>query len=162
MGNKLFNNKKTVLAAIIVFVGIFFSLLAIKARSEEIYVLGGSAIVRGESPTLGLNIAWKEQGPKNTDYELGFYLIGESEHYRDNSNQVVVFGNLVDGYKKFEMGLGFAYFNNQSEYTCQTTFSLLARWKFSSRFHVQAHHFSSAGTCTPNAGRDLLLIGYRF
>jgi len=162
MGNKLFNNKKPMLIVIGVFVAIFLGLLAVKARASDLYLDGGSAIVRGETPTLGMNIAWKEAGPVNTDYEFGFNLIGESEHYKQNSNQFVVHAMLVDGYKNFEMGIGFAYFNVPSEYVCQESFSLLARWRFSSRFHVQAHHFSSAGSCTPNAGRDLLTIGYRF
>jgi hypothetical protein len=160
--HKIFDNKKGSVIAIVIFVALLVTLFSVKARSEELYISGGSAVVRGETPTLGFNIAWKEQGPVNTDYELGFYLIGESDYYQHNSNQIVVYGNLVDGYKKFEAGIGFAWFNNQSEYTCTETFSLLARWRFTDRFHVQAHHFSSAGTCRPNKGRDLLTFGFRF
>lgn len=159
---KLFDNPKPALYAIIVFVGLMLLLFSVKSRGEDLYFDAGSAIVRGEAPVIGLNIAWKEAGPVNTDYELGFKLIGQSEHYKENSNQFVVHAMLVDGWKNFEMGMGFAYFNVPSEYTCQFTYSLLARYRFTQRIHMQAHHFSSAGSCDPNAGRDLLTLGWRF
>lgn len=159
---KLFDNPKPARIAILVFLVLILLLFSIRSRGEDLYFDAGSAIVRGEAPVIGLNIAWKEAGPVNTDYELGFKLIGQSEHYKQNSNQFVVHGMLVDGWKKAEMGLGFAYFNVPSEYTCQFTFSLLARYRFTDRIHLQAQHFSSAGSCDPNAGRDLLTLGWRF
>ena len=159
----LFRNPLIAVIGIVIFVLAFMFLLSMEARSEEIYFDAGSAVVRGYTPTVGLNIAWKEEGPKNTDYELGFKLIGESTHKgRDQSNQFVVHGMLVDGWKNFEMGMGFAYFNVESEYTCQFTYSLLARYRFTQRIHAQLHHFSTAGSCDPNPGRDLLTLGWRF
>jgi hypothetical protein len=162
MIGKLFDNPKPVRIVIVIFVALLLGLFAMKSRGSELYFDAGSAVVRGETPVIGMNIAWKQQGPANTDYELGFKLIGESKHYRENSNQFVVHGLLVDGWKKYEMGLGFAYFNVPSEYACQFTFSLLMRYRFTDRIHVQAQHFSSAGSCEPNAGRDLLTVGWRF
>lgn len=162
--NKLFNNKTGVLVGIVIFVIALLLFFATPARSEELYFDAGSAIVRGETPTVGFTIVWKEEGPVKTDYELGFNLIGESTDRIKHPNQIVVHGSIVDGYKNFEMGLGFAYFLNNEEfyYTCKETFTLMARWRFSSRFHIQARHFSSAGSCRPNKGRDLLTFGYRF
>jgi len=161
---KLFDNPKPVVYVICLFVAMMLLLFSIESRGEakELYFDAGSAIVRGETPVIGLNIVWEGAGPKNTDFELGFKLIGESTYNQDNSNQFVVHGMLVDGWKDLEAGMGFAYFNNKSEYNCQTTFSLLLRYNISSRWHVQAHHFSTAGSCKPNPGRDLLTFGYRF
>lgn len=160
----LFDNPKKVIYVLIVFVVLMMALFAIPSRGEasELYLDAGSAVVRGETPTLGLNITFPRQGPANTDYEVGFNLIGQSDHRQHNPNQFVVHGMLVDGYKNFEMGMGFAYFNVPSEYNCQFTYSLLGRWRFNDRFHAQWHHFSTAGSCKPNPGRDLLTIGYRF
>jgi hypothetical protein len=160
---RLFRNPWQAVVAIVIFVALFMFLLSKEARSEEIYVDAGSTVVRGYTPTIGLNLAWKEQGPKNTDYELGFKLIGDSEFKgEDQSNQFVVHGMLVDGWKNAEMGVGFAYFNVESDYNCQFTFSMLARYRFTQRIHAQWHHFSTAGSCKPNYGRDLLTLGWRF
>lgn len=138
-------------------------LFSVKSRAEELYFDAGSAMVRGETATVGLNVAWKEQGPVNTDYELGFKLIGDSDFKgKHQSNQFVVHGLIVDGWKNLEMGMGFAYFNVPSDYACQFTYSMLARYRFTQRIHTQWQHFSTAGSCSPNYGRDLLTIGWRF
>jgi hypothetical protein len=161
--NKLLDNPTKVIVAIVIFVGLMLLLFSVESRGSDLYFDAGSAIVRGETPVVGLNIAWKEAGPVKTDYELGFKLIGQSTYKeRDQSNQFVVHGMLVDGWKNFEMGMGFAYFNVESEYTCQFTYSLLMRYRFTERIHAQAHHFSTAGSCDPNPGRDLLTVGWRF
>ena len=160
---KLFRNNWQTVVVIVSFVLLFLFLLGKEARGEELYFDAGSAVVRGYTPTVGLTIAWKNEGPVNTDYELGFRLIGDSKFKgEDQSNQFVAYGMLVDGWKKAEMGMGFAYFNVETEYNCQVTFSLLARYRFTDRIHTQWHHFSTAGSCRPNYGRDLLTIGWRF
>jgi hypothetical protein len=160
---RLFRNPWQAVVGIVIFLVLFVFLLNKEARSEEVYFDAGSAVIRGFTPTIGLNIAWKEEGPKKTDYELGFKLIGDSEFKgEDQSNQFVVHGMLVDGWKNAEMGIGFAYFNVKTEYNCQFTFSMLGRYRFTDRIHAQWQHFSTAGSCTPNYGRDLLTLGWRF
>lgn len=159
---KLFRNKKAVLYAIIAFVIALVSLFAIQARAEQTLELeAGYAMLRGETPTLGFNIACKECGPVRTDYEFGFELMGASEYYRDNPNVIQLHAQLVDGWKKFEMGLGFYYLNQPVEYTCEFGFHLLARYRFNDRIAMQWRHSSSAGSCVPNAGRDLLTFAIR-
>jgi hypothetical protein len=163
MSNRLLRNPLVAVITVVVVILTFLFLLSREARSEEIYLDAGSAMVRGFTPTIGLNIVWHEEGPKKTDYELGFKLIGESEFRgEDQDNQFVIHGMLVDGYKNAELGIGFAYFNVESDYNCQLTFSLLARYRFTERIHTQWHHFSTGGSCYPNYGRDLLTIGWRF
>lgn len=158
----LFNNNKQTTIAVVVFVLVLLVLFAVKARGSELAFEGGSAMVRGYAPAIGLNINFPRQGPVNTDYEVGFLLSGESHHYRDNPNAFTGYGLIVDGYKSFELGLGFAYTNVEWEYSCQLTAALMARWRPSQRIAVQWRHFSSAGSCKPNAGRDFLTASWRF
>lgn len=161
--NRLFRNNKKAVYMIAAFIIVILSLFAIKTRAEQTLELElGSAVVRGETPVLGLTIACKDCGPVHTDYEFGFQLIGESKFYRDNPNVIQVEAQLVDGYRKFEAGLGFYYQNVPTEYTCQFGFHLLARYRISSRFAMQWRHSSSGSSCYPNAGRDLLTLAYRF
>lgn len=162
MSNKLFDNDKPVVYAIVIFVLLLLAFFAIPSRGSELAVEGGSAVVRGETPALGLNLRWPQQGPARTDWEAGFLLSGQSDHNRDNPNAFTLYGMLVDGYKNFEMGLGFAYTNTEWEYTCQETAALMARWRFTPRLTVQWRHFSSAGSCKPNAGRDFATVMWRF
>lgn len=160
--NSLFRNPKKVVYIIAAFVAALLFLFSVKSRGSDLYVEGGSAMLRGETPALGLNINFPRAGPVNTDYEVGFLLSGESTHYRGNANAFTGYGLIVDGYKNFEMGLGFAYTNVEWEYTCQLTAALMARWRFTPRIAAQWRHFSSAGSCKPNAGRDFLTVSWRF
>lgn len=160
---RLFNNSKPLVYGIALFVALMLLLFSVKSRGEDLYFDAGSAVVRGYTPTIGLNIVWHEAGPVNTDYEAGFNLIGQSDYKGEHQpNQFVVHGMLVDGWKNAELGMGFAYFNNQTAYNCQFTYSMLARYRFTQDIHIQWHHFSTSGSCKPNLGRDLLTIGYRF
>ena len=161
--NRLFLNKKPVVYGIGVFVIALLVLFAFKARADQTLEFeAGSALVRGETPAVGITIACKLCGPVSTDYEIGFDLIGESEHRQHNPNNIQVRAQIVDGYKNVELGIGFYYQNQPGEYVCGWGFHLLARYWISGRFAVQWRHSSSAGSCDPNAGRDLLTIGYRF
>jgi hypothetical protein len=162
MSNKLFDNNKGVVYVIIAFVVLLLLLFATKSRGSELTFEGGSAMVRGYTPALGLNINFPRAGPVNTDYEVGFLLSGQSTHHKNNPNAFTGYGLIVDGYKNFEMGLGFAYTNVAWEYTCQTTAALMARWRVTPKIAVQWRHFSSAGSCKPNAGRDFLTASWRF
>jgi len=159
----IFNLPKSIKWLVVLAVIAFLTFLSFSSRGSELYLDAGSAIVRGETPVLGLNIAWKNAGPVNTDYELGFKLIGQSDYKgKPQTNQFALHALLVDGYKNFEMGMGFAYFNVPSNYTCQENFSIMVRWRFTDRIHLQGQHYSSAGSCKPNVGRDLVTLGWRF
>ena len=161
--NRLFRNPKPALYGIIIFLCLLIILFATKARAEQTLALeAGSAVLRGETPTLGFTIACKECGPVRTDYEFGFELMGASSYYVDNPNVIQLHAQIVDGWKRFEMGLGFFWLNQPVEYTCDFGFHLLARYRFNDRFALQWRHSSSAGSCVPNAGRDLVTLGVRF
>lgn len=161
--NNLFRNNRNSKIAIVVFIILLFAFFAIKARAQEtLDVEVGSAVLRGETPVLGLTMACRGCGPIYTDYEFGFDLIGESTHEIYNSNVIQVRGQIVDGWGRFEMGLGFYYQNVAQEYTCDFGFHLLARYRVVERLSVQWRHSSSASSCYPNAGRDLITVAWRF
>jgi hypothetical protein len=148
---------------ILAFVAVLLLLWSIHARADQTLEFeAGAAMLRGETPAVGVTIACKECGPVRTDYEFGFDLIGESNFYQYNPNVIQVRAQIVDGYKRFEAGIGFYYQNVPTEYVCQFGFNLLARYRVSSRFDLQWRHSSSGSSCYPNAGRDLLTLGYRF
>lgn len=159
---KLFDNPKPVIYAIVVFVVGLLLLFSCESRAAQTLEFeAGSAMLRGETPTMGFTIACKECGPVRTDYEFGFELIGQSSYYRSNPNVIQLHAQIVDGWKKFEMGLGFFGTNVAHEYTCRFGFHMLARYRFTDRFAVQWRHSSSAGSCKPNAGRDILSVALR-
>lgn len=164
MINNLFRNPKSTQYAIVVFVVVLLALFSCHARAADqtLTFEAGSAVLRGEAPTVGLTISCPSCGPVNTDFEYGFDLVGSSVEKRDNPNAIGPRIALVDGWKKFELGIGMQWWNVEWEYTCQFNFHLLARYRATERLGVQWRHSSSAGTCSPNYGRDLLTVGWRF
>ena len=160
---RLFRNPKGAVYLIAAFVLALLLLFAIKSEGSELQVEGGAAVLRGYTPTIGLSIQWPDQGPAGTDYEFGFLLIGDGNYDgAEFGNQVTWYAMLWDGYRAVELGLGAAYTTVENPFACQTTFSLGARWRFSERASAQWRHFSSAGSCQPNVGRDLLTLSWRF
>lgn len=160
---KLFRNNFKTQIAIYAFVVVLLVLFAVRARSSELSLEAGAAMIRGETPTFGLDIRWPGAGPVGTDYELGFNLTGDSQWKdRYSPNAVTLHGMLWDGYKSFEMGIGFAYTTVPQAYHCQTTFALGVRWRFSDRVAASWRHFSSGGSCDPNVGRDMAVVSWRF
>jgi len=161
--NRLFRNSKPAVYGILAFVLVLLVLWSVHARADQALTLeAGSAMIRGETPTVGVTVNCGRCGPINTDYEFGFDLIAESTHYRYNPNVIQVRAQLVDGYKRFEAGIGFYYQNVPTEYVCQFGFHLMTRFRISDRIALQWRHSSSAASCTPNAGRDLLTLGWSF
>ena len=159
---KLLNNEGATLAAIALFVALFIWAAARDAKAESVLTLdGGSAMVRGYTPTLGFNVKWPEAGPARTDWEAGFHLSGQSRHHRDNPNAFTLYGMLVPNVGPVELGFGFAYTNVAWEYACKETTALMAGYRHA-RWTLRWYHYSSAGSCTPNAGRDFLKIGRSF
>ena len=160
---RLFRNPKSSLYLIAAFVIVLLVLFARHSRASELQLEGGAAVLRGYTPALGLSIQWPDKGPVGTDYELGFLLVGDGT-YNDVefSNQVAWYGMLWDGYRAVELGIGAAYFNVESPFTCQFTFALGARWRITKRLSTQWRHFSTGGSCDPNSGRDVLSVAFTF
>lgn len=160
---RLFRNARGTVIAILVFVAALLVLFAVRARAEQtLAVEAGAAVLRGQTPAIGLTVGCPQCGPVGTSYEFGFDLVGDSHDYGESPNAIGPRVMLVDGWKQAELGLGFQWWNVETGYTCQFTFALLARWRFTDRLAAQWRHSSSAGSCRPNTGRDLLTVSYGF
>ena len=77
---RLFRNPKSSLYLIAAFVIVLLVLFARHSRASELQLEGGAAVLRGYTPALGLSIQWPDKGPAQTDYELGFLIIGDGEY----------------------------------------------------------------------------------
>lgn len=133
--------------------------LAILLLAQTLSLEGG--IATGEVPVVGATVGGLE-GPVGTHYEFGFDLVGDSHDYESSPNAIGPRAMLVKGWGKAEAGLGFQWWNVESRESCQFTFALLARWRFTERFSAQWRHASSANSCRPNQGWNLFTVGYRF
>ena len=159
-------NPKTQLLVGIV-LALFLAGAATTCRgAEPVLQFGiGSAVIRGEAPALDLALVYPEAGPGDADYVLGVTLIGDSELYgQPQRNQVAWRAGVVEGFGRFDVGLGVARLQNEDAFnSCRLQFALSLGYRF---VHwpvvVGLQHFSNSGTCSPNKGRDLLMVGWRF
>ena len=149
---------------ILVFILLLLGGFATQCRAEPVMQFeGGSTIVRGYTPAIGLTIIWPEAGPLDADFQCGIQLVGTSEYRSDNPNQAAVQCLVVDGYKKLDLGIGVVALQNTDDYNgSHANFSLMAGYRFTDKFGVIYRHWSNAGSVDPNLGRDMLLVTYRF
>jgi len=78
------------------------------------------------------------------------------------SNMMVQAQRLVT-YKKVTLGVGVANWQHTSRILGdEFTFSLSVSYRLNDSWGLRYRHFSNAGTASPNAGQDILLIGYSF
>lgn len=158
------NPKTQLLVAAVVL--LLLAGLATMARADPYaQSSAGSAIVRGEAAAIDLAIVYPEAGPGDSSYAVGVTLIGESTFQgATQRNNFAWRAELVDGFGRFDVGIGVAVMQNEDAFnSCDLQFTLalgyrLRRWPVT----VGLRHFSNSGTCSPNKGRDLLLVGWRF
>ena len=76
---------------------------------------------------------------------------------------IFVHAQRIVKYKKCEMGIGPAWFQNTSRvFGKQLNFGLMIGCNLSEKAFIRIRHWSNAGSATPNLGQDLLTIGWRF
>jgi len=161
----LFRNPRPVVYGISVFVLAAIAAFGSRCRAEPIFqVEAGAAIIRGQAEVLGLTVLWPEAGPKDADFSLGLELIGSSRYgAREQPNQVGLQVQMVDGFGRFDIGLGIVFLQNTDAYNgSRANFSLLAGYRFTDRLSLIVRHWSNAGTTDHNLGRDRLLLTWRF
>jgi hypothetical protein len=149
---------------LVVFALLLLGTFATKCRAESVMQFElGSTVSRGVTPALGLTVVWLDAGPGDSDFQCGIELVGTSEHTQENPNQAAVQCLIVDGYKKFDLGIGVVALQNTDEFNgSHTNFSLMAGYRFTDHLGLIYRHWSNAGTIKPNTGRDMLLVTYRF
>lgn len=163
--SRITSNPRASQIGILVFVLVLLGAFATQCRAESVMQFeGGSTVVRGYTPVIGLTIIWPEAGPLDADFQCGIQLVGTSTFRdKDQSNQAAVQCLVVDGYKKLDLGIGVVALQNTDDYNgSHANFSLMAGYRFTDKFGIRYRHWSNAGSVDPNLGRDMVLLTYKF
>lgn len=163
---RLFRNPDKAIVGIAIFLAVLLALFSCESRGaeSELRFSAGSTVARGIAPVIGFDILWPHAGPVNTDYEFGMKLVGQSTYDGvEQANNIMTHLALVDGWRNFGAGFGIAYVSNVDRYNGgHQNFWLMLKWDPSKRVRVQYEHVSCAGSCSPNLGRDMVTVGWRF
>ena len=127
---------------------------------------GWMTVVRGEAPAVDLSVVLRDAlEAGDTGLEVGVTFIGASTlNGAPQHNNFAVRCAVVDSLWRFDVGLGLGYLQNTDVYNgSNLNFNLLLGYRFSRiPVTVRAMHFSNGGTRSPNKGRDMLLVYWRF
>jgi Lipid A 3-O-deacylase (PagL) len=185
-----FGNPAAVQVVLYIMVAVFFCAMLFKcgyvkadevsaARAQpvsaliapaELEIQFGSTIVRGPTGVMGMNLRFPDVVAHYATLNFGFNIIGQSSwkctnNTLCNDNQAVVMAQIVAPLPKgFELGIGVAHLQHADDFNCgPIDFSLsLEHPFFWDNIFWRYQHYSSAGTCSPNEGRDMIEIAYRF
>jgi hypothetical protein len=138
----------------------------------------GSTVVRGVTPTFGIDLVEPTNLIKGSDIVVGMFAVGRSTwkncpidgkgNPQCESNLVwrAIFEDTVYGnsFGAVRAGIGISYMTNYLPYNGG---NVNANLQLAYEFYripitLTYTHFSCGGSCSPNAGRDLLLLGWRF
>lgn len=155
--------KTQALVAIVLGLFLLGAATTCRGAEPELQFGIGSAWLRGPAPAIDMAVVYPKAGPGDADYVLGVTLVGESKYYaRTQPNQIFWRAQIIEGFGKFDVGIGIAVKQNDDGYnTGPLQFALSIGYRFG-RVAAQELHFSNSGTRYPNAGRDLALVAWRF
>lgn len=167
---RLFDNPRPARYVILGFIILIGFFLAYEVKAETTIELGAPAISYKFTTANGPLFIISERTEK---WNVGFGLIGQQEdkHNRVISNNIFIHGQrIVRGRGWLDhtiLGVGLAYFNNTTpNMGCNINFSLSLEYNKRQKSLIPDYfvirHFSSAGSCRPNAGQDAFLIGWYF
>jgi Lipid A 3-O-deacylase (PagL) len=125
---------------------------------------GGTTIVRGPAPVLDLTFTEPATQLRGAYWQESLTVIGSSTYKNvDAPNNFALRGLFVDGFGRFDVGLGLSWMQNPYPYNgSNVNFALQLGWRFNDCITTTYGHMSNAGTKLPNLGRDLIFIGCRF
>jgi len=155
--------KKTVWA-VAAFVVLFVVLLANEARSDTLVELVPGVSWVGSERYTGTGLAMVERFQGK--YDVGLILMSSQEtsgsRRPDYGGNMGVHAQRIVRWKDLELGLGVAYWANQTPaWSSNTTFSLSVGYRFGP-MEVRGRHFSTGGSSARNSGLDIVTIGWRF
>jgi hypothetical protein len=157
--------KPKVQAGGLLIVALILCGMATQCRAESYAQFGaGSTVVRGQTTALNLSVVYPDAGPGDAAYEAGVMFVGDSYLNGIQRQNFAWYGALVEGFGKFDVGIGPAYLQNTDTYNgSHLNFTLLLGYRFERiPITVRMQHFSNGGTQSPNKGRDFLLVFWRF
>jgi hypothetical protein len=147
----------------------FIAFFAINyARAAEVEIMGGGAAIRASTSWMGMKVIAPDIAGEGGDVGCGFRIIGASI-YHDTwaAPQVVVdcqvFARMED---RVKIGVGIARLQHADPFNCLApggiNFSLSAQGRVWEQLWIGWFHQSSAGSCEPNLGRDLIGVSWVF
>jgi len=171
-----FGNPLIVQIILYAMVAVFFGAMLLKcgnAHAAELDIMGGSTVVRGPTGVMAMNVVFPRVVADYASISVGFDIIGESawrcpDNTECNNNQAIVHAQVVAPLRyNFDLGIGVAHIQHADNYNSGSIdFSLSLEHPVWQRKYPDLfwryQHFSCAGTCSPNEGRDMLLLGWRF
>ena len=107
-------------------------------------------------------------GERNDKYGVAMGVIERHYVYADGQRHTLDRNMFIDvqrfwQYKKFEFGLGPAYFQNTNRALAKNfNWSVLVRFNINDDVSIVARHWSNYGTGAYNMGHEFLGIGFRF
>ncbi len=126
---------------------------------------GGAAIVRGATYAADLTFTEPSNVLRNSFWQGSITAIGTSNFKgQDVPNNFAARGLFLDGFGRFDVGLGLSWMQNPAPYNGgSVNFALQLDYRFVFwPITLTYAHMSDAGTKLPNYGRDILLLGWRF
>lgn len=170
----LFNLSKPTLIAVLGIVALLGLGMAIpRCHSAELGPLdapyvqlsGGSTVVRGQAPVLDLTLTEPSPQLRNAFFQGSLTVIGTSTfNGKPVPNNFALRGLFVDGFGRFDVGLGISWMQNPAPYNgSPVNFNLQLDYRFRLLpITLTYTHMSNAGSRLPNLGRDIVLAGWRF
>lgn len=159
----LFRNPDKVKAIIAVFAIVLMISTATRCHGSEVEWGAGMTVARQQSAVIKFDIVWPKAGPIDADYRCGLVLIGASIDTGEDRNNAAVQCQVVDGFGKFDIGLGLVALQHTDALNGSTVnFSLSLGYRFGDHFAITYGHWSNAGTVKPNTGRDMVFFSWRF
>lgn len=125
----------------------------------------GSTVVRGQAPVLDLTFTEPASVLRHAFWQESLTIIGSSTlNGKAVPNNFALRGLFVDGFGRFDVGLGLAWIDNYLPYNGQhVNFALQLDYRFKVLPVTLTYaHMSDAGTQLPNLGRDIVMLGWRF
>lgn len=168
---KLFNlNWKTVIGVLLVVALLVLGMLWPKAHAgvldaPYVQMSAGGTVVRGFTEVIDMTFTQPASVLRNAYWQESLTVIGQSTFRgQDVPNNFAARALFVDGFGRFDVGLGLSWMQNPGPYNGgNVNFNLQLAYRFE-RLPVTLTytHMSDAGSKEPNLGRDIVLLGYRF
>ena len=168
---KLFNLNTKTLIVVGVVMGLLFLGLALPRchaavlDAPYVQLSGGAAVVRGATEALDLTFTEPAPVLRNAYAQGSLTVLGTST-FRGASvpNNFAARALFVDGFGRFDVGLGLSWMQNPAPYNgSPINFNLQFAYRFIFLPVTLTYtHMSNAGSRLPNLGRDIVLLGWRF
>jgi hypothetical protein len=124
----------------------------------------GTTFIRGPASVLDLTFTEPASQLKGAYWQESLTIIGTSTFNGQSvPNNFAARGLFVDGFGRFDVGLGLSWMQNPAPYNgSPVNFNLQLAYRLGFGATLTYTHLSNAGSRLPNLGRDILILGWRF